>query len=158
MTKTGFDFAGRNCRGASAGMAGDRETDGRAAEDKAEDAAGRRCAVAFYMPVGLARDFKVCLARSSTPGGRRLTATDVLDALVSAWVAGEISLNGTWDSKPHGQKTRVTAYFDEALARNLWNACAEAGFSASAAGRMLVARWLADTSIVEIPSSHARTA
>lgn len=152
MTAMGFDFAGRNSRDASTGATDSNAPDSHEADDRPTDAVGKRCAVAFYMPVGLARDFKVCLARSRrAPGGGRLTATDVLGALVSAWVSREISLVGTRDSRPRGERTRLTAYFDEPVARDLWNACAEAGISASAAGRMLVAKWLADQSIVGIP-------
>lgn len=151
MSAGGFDFAGRNSHKVTA-AGGSRKDDGRGRlQGGAGSLAGVRRTVAFYVPSALAHDFRVRLARASAPSGGRLTATDVLAELVTAWVSGRVDIDGTRDAQPRGDRTRLTAYLDDGLARRLREACAEEDASASEVVRRLVAAWVADPSIVEVP-------
>lgn len=152
MSAGGFDFAGRNCHKVAAAVGGGGKDDGRGRlRDGAGSSVGVRRAVAFYVPSALAHDFRVRLARASAPSGGRLTATDVLAALVDAWASGQVDIDGTRDAQPRGDRTRLTAYLDDGLARRLREACAEEDVSASEVVRRLVAAWVADPSIVAVP-------
>lgn len=152
MSAGGFDFAGRNSHKVTTAVGGSRKDgDGVRLQGGADSLEGVRRAVAFYVPRALAHDFRVRLVRASAPSGGRLTATDVLAELVNAWVSGRVDIDGTRDAQPRGDRTRLTAYLDEGLARRLREACAEEDVSASEVVRRLVAAWVADSSMVEVP-------
>lgn len=151
MSARGFDFAGRNSHELGAVAEGRVPHADPRPEPPIDAGEGPRHAVSFYVPGALAHDFKVRLARSETTGGGRLTATDVLAALVSAWVSGDLAMDGTRDAQPRGDRTRLTAYLDDGLARRLREACAESDISGSEVARRLVAAWVSDPTIIEVP-------
>mgnify|MGYP002593036688 CR=1 FL=1 len=151
MSARSFDFAGRNSHETNSAGGGRVPQADSLPEPPVDAGDGPRHAVAFYVPGTLAHDFKVRLARSEAPDGGRLTATDVLAALISAWVSGDLAMDGTRDAQPRGDRTRLTAYLDDGLARRLREACAESDVSGSEVARRLVAAWVSDPTIIEVP-------